>query len=149
MSEAVCAILIGCGLYAAQCCWQPPAISLEAFVRGEAMARGIDADCAWRTVMLESGGDPLARGDSGAAWGLWQFHGEETSNTWAWMCELTDHAGWSDDANRDDWYMSTIVALDAIALGYGDHWTGWRLAAEDVGEVGNGSDARIGTNGSN
>lgn len=116
-------------------------VTMPCVVAQMATERGVDAGRAVQTVTLESAWDAAAVGDNGLAVGLWQFHGEETSNTWAWMCELTDHAGWSDDANRDDWYMSTIVALDAIALGYGDHWTGWRLAAEDAGEVEDGSDA--------
>jgi hypothetical protein len=60
--------------------------------------------------------------------GLWQIRGADSSNTWWWFCMLTGHPEWADDANRDCWYRSTIVALDAIAAGYGDHWTGWRLA---------------------
>ena len=129
MTQAIATILVSCALCTAPCC-PLPMMTLEQFVRGEAIARGVDPDRAWATVMLESSGDPLARGDDGMAWGLWQFRGADSSNTWAWLCGVTGHAEWDDDANRDDWYRSTIVALDAIALGYGDHWAGYRLAGD-------------------
>jgi len=103
-------------------------ITLQALVGMVAEDAGVDPHLAQETVRLESEWDPEAVGDNGLAVGLWQFHGEESSDTWGWLCRITGHPEWSDDENRSDPVLSTVVAVEAIALGYGDHWTGWRIA---------------------
>lgn len=102
-------------------------ITLQGMVGDMAMERGVDPRIARETVRLESGWDPTAVGDNGLAAGLWQFHGAESSDTWSWLCNVTGHPEWSDDQNRFDPVISSIVALDAIAMGYGEHWTGYRI----------------------
>ena len=103
-------------------------ITLQSMVGQMAMERGIDPALARETVRLESAWDPRAVGDNGLAVGLWQFRGKDSSGTWGWLCKVTGHPEWSDDLNRLDPVKESIVALDAIALGYGDHWSGWRVA---------------------
>jgi hypothetical protein len=128
MSLAVATVLVAASIVAIP--YAPaPMITLEQFIRVEAQGRGLDPDRAWRAVELESAGNPAAVGQHGEA-GLWQVKGEDTTGTWGWFCELTGHPEWKEDENRFDWYRATIVSLDAIALGYGDHWAGWRLAGE-------------------
>jgi hypothetical protein len=103
-------------------------VTMPCVVAQMAAERGVDAGRAVQTVTLESAWDAAAVGDNGLAVGLWQWHGAESVNTWAWACELTGHGEWADDATRADAVKSTIVALDMIALGYGWLWTGWGVA---------------------
>jgi hypothetical protein len=101
-------------------------VTMPGVVATMAAERGVDVNRALATVTAESAWDVDAVGDEGDAVGLWQWHGAESVNTWAWACELTGHAAWADDANRADALKSTIVALDMIAAGWGHLWTGWR-----------------------
>ena len=117
MTHDLATILLAAGL-----------VTMPCVVAQMATERGVDAGRAVQTVTLESAWDAAAVGDNGLALGLWQWHGSESVNTWAWACELTGHGEWGDDANRADAIRSTIVALDMIALGYGWLWTGWGVA---------------------
>jgi hypothetical protein len=126
MSYAVLALLVVVAPCAGDTQPHGPIVGLQEMVRMLAVEQGVDAERALETVRLESQWDPSAVGDEGDAVGLWQWHGAESVNTWAWACELTGHAAWADDANRADALKSTIVALDMIAAGWGHLWTGWR-----------------------
>jgi hypothetical protein len=115
MTCDIAAIILAAGL-----------VSMPCVVAQMAAERGVDVERALATVTAESAWDANAVGDNGLALGLWQWHGAESVNTWAWACELTGHAAWADDANRADALKSTVVALDMIADGYGWLWTGWQ-----------------------
>lgn len=115
MSHDIAILLLAAGL-----------MSMPCVVAQMATERGVDPARALATVMAESAWDADAVGDNGLAVGLWQFHGAESANTWAWACERTGRPEWADDSNRADPLKSTIVALDMIADGYGWLWTGWR-----------------------
>ena len=117
MTHDLATILLAAGL-----------VTMPCVVAQMATERGVDAGRAVQTVTLESAWDAAAVGDNGLAVGLWQWHGAESVNTWAWACELTGHGEWGDDANRADAIRSTIVALDMIERGYGWLWTGWGVA---------------------
>jgi len=100
-------------------------LTLPNMVAIMAAERGVDVERALACVEAESGWDPHAVGDQGAAVGLWQIHGETTYGTWSWLCRITGHPEWADDANRDDPVKESIVSLDSIALGYEQLWAGW------------------------
>ncbi len=119
MTHDVAALLLAAGL-----------VTMPCVVGQMARERGVDVGRALATVTLESAWDADAVGDNGLAIGLWQFRGRDSSNTWAWLCGVTGHPEWADDANRRDPVKTTIVALDAIALGYGEHWRGWIEAGQ-------------------
>ena len=115
MTHDIAALLLAAGL-----------VTMPCVVGQMARERGVDVGRALTTVTLESAWDADAVGDGGLALGLWQWHGAQSVNTWAWACELMGRPAWADDANRADPVMSTVVALDMIAMGYGRLWTGWR-----------------------
>lgn len=98
-------------------------LALPQMVELEARALGLDVDRVLRVVELESAWDPNAIGDEGEAVGLWQFH----AGTWTWLCDLTGHSEWRDPLLRRNPVYATIVALEAIQMGYGSHWTAWRI----------------------
>lgn len=102
-------------------------VTFPVMVAEMARERGLDSARAVAVVTLESDWEPAAVGDNGLAVGLWQFHGDESVGTWGWACQLTGHEDWADDVNRLDPVVSSIVALEMIALGWGDLWTGWRM----------------------
>jgi len=103
------------------------AITLQGMVSQVASYNGIDPDVAMSVVQVESAWNPQAIGDNGLSVGLWQFRGADSSNTWSWLCKVTGYPEWGDDSNRSDPVLTTIVATKAISMGYGDHWSGWRL----------------------
>jgi len=114
MTYDIAVILLAAGL-----------ITMPIMVADMAAARGVDVERALACVEAESNWDPHAVGDQGAAVGLWQIHGETTYGTWAWLCTITGHPEWMDDANRNDPVKESIVSLDGIALGYERLWAGW------------------------
>lgn len=105
-------------------------ITLQSMVGLMAIEREVSPSLAIETVRLESSWNPSAIGDNGLAVGLWQVHGKASSDTWGWLCRITGHPEWADDTNRSDPVKSSIVSLDAIALGYGHLWTGWKVATQ-------------------
>ena len=88
----------------------------EYLVRELAPAFGVAPDRAACIVMRESGWDPAAVGDDGAAVGLWQWH----LRSWR---HVRRAMGRSIEDRRADPLESTVTALWWIGQGYGDWWT--------------------------
>ena len=128
MTREVLLLLLGCTT--ALMCGQvdvAPMIDLESVVRIVAVEEGVDPDLLFAVVMMESGGDPNAVGDDGAAVGLTQIHGKETYDTWRWLCQLLGFEAWADDDDRRyDPIANLRLCARAIKHGYGPLWSSYR-----------------------
>lgn len=108
----------------------PPTVSIEYVVKEVARANAVDPDLFWSMVEMESDGDPSAIGDNGAAIGLTQMHGQETFDTWGWLCCKYGHPEWADDDWRFDPTANATIGAMAVADGYGWLWASYRLLME-------------------
>lgn len=83
---------------------------------------GVDPDLAQEIAYLESGYDPLAIGDEGDSWGVYQFQ----VGTWRWVRE---------DMGRDPALWLRLVPAENIEtamyamgeMGLYEHWTAWHI----------------------